>query len=272
MARIRTIKPEFWTSGQVLECSTNARLMFIGLWNFSDDEGRHPYRPKQIKAQIFPSDDLSEKDILGMLLELSKNGLITTYTIDNEQYLLINGWHHQRIDKPQPAKYPPPLQDDSGNILGTFPPDRIGKDTIGVDTIGNETKGQDSSGKPTALPAVRKESVTGKTWESYSKAYEHRYRTPPVRNASVNAKLSQFVARIGIDESPEVAAFYVYHNNGFYVSQGHPVGVMLKDAEKLRTEWATNTQITGTRAKQVDQKQANLSVYQEVAQQRGMKL
>ncbi len=128
------------------------------------------------------------------------------------------------------------------------------------------------SGKPTALPAVRKESVTGKTWESYAKAYEHRYRTPPVRNASVNAKLSQFVARIGIEESPEVAAFYVYHNNGFYVSQGHPVGVMLKDAEKLRTEWATNTQITGTRAKQVDQKQANLSVYQEVAQQRGMKL
>lgn len=115
--------------------------MFIGLWNFADDEGRHPYRPKQIKAQIFPSDDLSENDILGMLSELSKNGLITTYTVDNEQYLLINGWHHQRIDKPQPAKYPPPLQDDSGNVLGTIPPDRIGEDRIGIDTIGKESKG-----------------------------------------------------------------------------------------------------------------------------------
>ncbi len=154
MARIRSIKPEFWTSGQVLECSTNARLMFIGLWNFADDEGRHPYRPKQIKAQIFPSDSMSEKDILGMLLELSKNGLITTYTIDNEQYLLINGWHHQRIDKPQPAKYPPPLQDDSGNILGTIPPDRIGEDRIGRDTIGKETKG------------ARKERVVDKTTKS----------------------------------------------------------------------------------------------------------
>ena len=125
--------------------------------------------------------------------------------------------------------------------------------------------------KPTALPVEKKEVVTRETWASYAKAYEQRYNSPPVRNASVNAKLVQFVARIGIEESPNVAAFYVFHNNGFYVSQGHPVGVMLKDAEKLRTEWATNTQITGTRAKQVDQKQANLSVYQEVAKQRGIK-
>ena len=125
--------------------------------------------------------------------------------------------------------------------------------------------------KPTALPVEKKEVVTRETWASYAKAYEQRYNSPPVRNASVNAKLAQFVARIGIEESPNVAAFYVFHNNGFYVSQGHPVGVMLKDAEKLRTEWATNTQITGTRAKQVDQKQANLSVYQEVAKQRGIK-
>lgn len=130
MARIRSIKPEFWTSGQLLECSTNARLMFIGLWNFADDEGRHPYRPKQIKAQIFPADDFTEKDILGMLLELSKNSLITTYAVDNEQYFTINGWHHQRIDKPQPAKYPPPFHEHSGNVLGTIPPDRIGKDRI----------------------------------------------------------------------------------------------------------------------------------------------
>lgn len=133
MPRIRSIKPEFWTAGQIIECSLNARLLFIGLWNFCDDEGRHPHRPKQIKAQIFPADDLIEKDIQGMLLELSTNGLITIYTVDNQEYLQVNGWHHQRIDKPQPAKYPPPLQDVSENIQGTFPPDRIGKDTIGED-------------------------------------------------------------------------------------------------------------------------------------------
>lgn len=61
MARIRTIKPEFWTSEQVMNCSRDARLLFIGLWNFCDDYGRHPANSKQLKALIFPDDNLSEK-------------------------------------------------------------------------------------------------------------------------------------------------------------------------------------------------------------------
>jgi hypothetical protein len=39
MARIRTIKPEFWTDEKVVECSFEARLMFIGMFNFADDKG-----------------------------------------------------------------------------------------------------------------------------------------------------------------------------------------------------------------------------------------
>ena len=41
MARIRSIKPEFWTAEQVMECSPMARLLFIGMWNFCDDGGNH---------------------------------------------------------------------------------------------------------------------------------------------------------------------------------------------------------------------------------------
>jgi len=47
MARIRTIKPEFWVSEQVGECSPNARLLFIGMWNFCDDRGVHPAKPNR---------------------------------------------------------------------------------------------------------------------------------------------------------------------------------------------------------------------------------
>lgn len=141
MARIRSIKPEFWTAGQVLECSTNARLLFIGLWNFCDDKGRHPWRPKQIKAQVFPSDPFTENDIHGMLLELSKNNLITYYEVESQGYFYVNGWHHQRIDKPQEPKHPAPIQEDSENIPRTIPPDRIGKEGIGSDPIGIDRKG-----------------------------------------------------------------------------------------------------------------------------------
>lgn len=116
--------------------------MFIGLWNFCDDAGRHPLKEKQIKAEIFPADDFTADDILGMVQELSENNLITLYVVDNSTYLQVNGWHHQRIDKPQPAKYPEPIDDSSENVLGTFPPDRKGKDSKGEERIGEEGKGK----------------------------------------------------------------------------------------------------------------------------------
>lgn len=116
MARIRTIKPEFWTSAQIIECSPNARLLFIGMWNFADDAGRMAYSPKTLKAQIYPSDSLSSDEIVRMIDELSSNGLIIKYTIDDKQFISITGWHHQKIDRPRPSKIPEPIVETSTNI------------------------------------------------------------------------------------------------------------------------------------------------------------
>lgn len=138
MARIRSIKPEFWTSEQILKCSASARLLFIGLWNFCDDFGRHPFSARQVKAEVFPSDSLSEKTVMKLLQELSSNGLISIYRAGNKDYFYVTGWHHQRIDKPQPAKYPDPLAEDSEIAPGTFPPDKIREDKKGKDTKGND--------------------------------------------------------------------------------------------------------------------------------------
>lgn len=106
MARIRTIKPEFWTSEQVMNCSPTSRLLFIGSWNFADDKGRMTLSEKKLKAQIFPSDDISLDEIHRMVLELAANDLITLYSVENIDYIQINGWKHQRIDKPQKSRYP----------------------------------------------------------------------------------------------------------------------------------------------------------------------
>jgi hypothetical protein len=107
MARIRSVKPEFWSSEQVMECSPMARLMFIGLWNFCDDAGNHVASAKTIKAEIFPGDDISSVDVQGLLDELSSNGLIAFYTSDSKEFLHVTGWKkHQKIDKPT-YKHPP---------------------------------------------------------------------------------------------------------------------------------------------------------------------
>lgn len=127
MSRIRSIKPEFWSSEQVMECSLTARLMFIGLWNFCDDAGRHPLAPKQIKALIFPGDDVTADDIRRMIGELSANGLLAVYSVDDKEYFQITGWQHQKIDRPQPARYPGPNDDHSSNARDGADDDSDGK-------------------------------------------------------------------------------------------------------------------------------------------------
>jgi hypothetical protein len=132
VARIRTIKPEFWVDEKVVECSAFARLLFIGLWNFADDDGRMEYREKKIKMQIFPSDTLDISELIG---ELRRENLIEVYTVDNKQYLQICGFcKHQKVDKRSASKHPsPPDPADFPRV----PPTEGIKEGKGKDTLPN---------------------------------------------------------------------------------------------------------------------------------------
>lgn len=117
MARIRTIKPEIWTSEQFVECSTNARLLFVGLLNFCDDAGRHPASVKRLKMEVFPGDDFSPGVISGWVDELVEHGLVGEYHVKGHSqtptYWYVTGWDkHQKIDRPN-TKYPGPFDEGS---------------------------------------------------------------------------------------------------------------------------------------------------------------
>lgn len=108
MARIRTIKPEFWTSEQVADCSPNTRLLFIGMWSFCDDNGIHPASLKRIKMEVFPSDSISESELKTAIQELISSRLLSEYDVAGKRYWHVTGWHnHQRIDRPT-YKFPMP--------------------------------------------------------------------------------------------------------------------------------------------------------------------
>lgn len=107
MARIRSIKPEFWTSEQIAECSPNTRLLFIGIWSFSDDAGIHPFGYGRLKMEVFPGDAFTRDDIASMVDELLQAGLLEEYTVEEQRYWRVTGWEHQRIDQPT-YKYPGP--------------------------------------------------------------------------------------------------------------------------------------------------------------------
>lgn len=113
MARIRTIKPEFFTSLSNADLTIPARLTFIGLWTHADDEGRCVDDSRLIKAAIWPL-ERSVKAIESDLAELEKGNKIHRYIVDSRHFLLITEWlTHQRINRPTPSKFPPPLGDDS---------------------------------------------------------------------------------------------------------------------------------------------------------------
>lgn len=105
MARIRSIKPEYWVSEQVVECSPIARLLFIGMWSFCDDAGVHPASYKTLKMEVFPGDDISCQEIEQLVGELLRAGLLESYVVDSKSYFKVTGWHHQKIEKPN-FRYP----------------------------------------------------------------------------------------------------------------------------------------------------------------------
>lgn len=94
------------------------------------------------------------------------------------------------------------------------------------------------------------------TWAAYANAYSARYGVEPIRNASVNGKVAQIVARLG-EHAPAVAEYFLGSNAAYYVQRGHQIGLLLADAEKLYTEWATGRRVTATAARQAEQTQTN---------------
>jgi hypothetical protein len=109
MARIRTIKPEFFVSAQVADVSPTCRLLFIGMWLFCDDAGIHPASTRQLKMEVFPGDDVTTKQLQEMVDELLRVGLLSSYEVTDETevhtYWKVTGWHHQKIERPR-YQYP----------------------------------------------------------------------------------------------------------------------------------------------------------------------
>ena len=123
MARLRTIKPEFWTSEQIVSCSIHARLLFIGMLNFCDDYGIHPASYLRLKMEVFPNDQFSTEDIKQWVYELLEQKLIFEYEVDNSHYWMVTGWEkHQKVEK-RTTKYPfpPTLENKSGSAPRLLP-------------------------------------------------------------------------------------------------------------------------------------------------------
>ena len=111
--------------------------------------------------------------------------------------------------------------------------------------------------------AEAKKEANAKTWQAYADSYFNRYSAEPVRNAKANKMISEIVKRLGADEAPHVAFYYVTINDSFFIKNVHDLGLLLSKCESVRTQWVTGTQITGTTARQIENTQSNISAAEE---------
>ena len=69
MARIRTIKPEFFTSEDIVSLTPLARLLYIAVWCEADKAGRLIWKPNTLKMRYFPADDCDIHELCAELLD-----------------------------------------------------------------------------------------------------------------------------------------------------------------------------------------------------------
>ena len=118
MARIRYIKPEFFSDEDLAELKLETRLTFAGLWCFADRLGRLEDRPKFLKAMIFPYDNV---DMEKQLQALSAKPFIQRYEVEGKKFIQIINWekhqkpHHTEADSKIPPA--PPLK-EKGDFKG----------------------------------------------------------------------------------------------------------------------------------------------------------
>lgn len=298
MARARNIKPGFFKNEDLAELNYEARLLFAGLWTLADREGRLEDRPKKIKMEVFPGDSLDVDKLLQKLHDAG--GFIQRYEVEGKRYIqIINFKKHQSPHfKEPPSTIPkpgalPPLNAGANPGLEAVskrakprakPPSKGGRTALIADSGFSDSglpdaglRTAESPSPSTSSAAVRRrpngeaEGRTVDLWHAYAGAYQHRYGIAPIRNAKVNGMLAKFLERVPLEEAPDIAAFYVGHHKGLYVSAKHCVDLLLRDAEGLRTEWATGRTVTDSEARQTDRTAGQLEQVNRLLAEAGAK-
>jgi hypothetical protein len=136
MARIRSIKPDFFLDDEVAGLHPLTRILFIGLWCLADKAGRLEDKPQKIKVQILPYD---KHDIDSELNTLAKLRFIIRYESEGRRYIQVSSFmKHQRVHHTEKESDIPPC---NGEITVIEPVQ------VGEYSVGKERKGKEGNGK-----------------------------------------------------------------------------------------------------------------------------
>ena len=120
MPRARLIKPTFFTNEHLADIPAHGRLLFVGLWTIADREGRLEDRPKRIKAELFPYENVAVEPLLK---KLESSGFIVRYEAGGKSLIAIPSFNkHQTPHHREPSSLlPAPGEPRPGPGLSLIP-------------------------------------------------------------------------------------------------------------------------------------------------------
>jgi hypothetical protein len=164
------IDPKFWTDAKITELSFSARLLYIGLWQYADDEGLFKKDLRNIKMELFPDQKFPLEKCFD---ELENAGFFRLGTLDGETVVEIRQFlTHQKVNRPTPSK----LRENTVFSEGSVSPQESSVRTHAQVKIREvkirEVKRGDSvschSLSPTAqAPFVPPDWIDAKIWEEF---------------------------------------------------------------------------------------------------------
>lgn len=188
--RIRTIKPDFYRSQDIADLSRENRLLFVGMWSYVDDNGVGVDDFRLIASDLFPLDE-DQKEVREYVREglatLARGLLIDRYESDGKAYVYIRSWdRHQRVDRPNKARYPRPSHDYN-------PPTSGNRDTRESD---NEESRESRESVATVSPPGAVEQRSTKN-------------TPPTPQGAKTTRSK----KIAVRDDPEFQSFWNVYGN-----------------------------------------------------------
>lgn len=202
--RIRSTKPEFWRSERIARVSWDARLVLKGLESFVDDNGVGRDDLALIVGDLFQRDLVREPSrtlarVSESISELHQAGLVHRYRAKDTDLLFLSFWESvQRVDKPQPGRFPRPdgtldykeslIREPDGNI-------REDSRALAPGTGEQRNRGTEEQRNSSSAPAVL-ESEFIEAWGHWPKKVERKDALEQFKKATKRIDLEGLVAAI----------------------------------------------------------------------------
>jgi hypothetical protein len=273
MARIRTIKPEFFEDGKIARLSLRARLLFIGIWNYCDDVGACRADGTFLSSRVFPYDSLTTPVVLQCLSELQKQGLILIAEHKGETYLLVKNFKkHQRIDKPSKMRnvldsYEENLEYFTEHSMSTpgvveeYSPGELGTRNEELGTRSEERGAPPGGALVPAAPPKKTEKVDGREMQeaiaTYCREWKRLYNSQAIIGDKERAVIRRLIKSYGITQTLVLINAYTRMPDHWFATKTHDLPTLEGNVPKVKVFVDSGKMMSRKEAQQLDLKVAN---------------